>query len=73
MDIQAHRDIGVLQGKVESLERQVASMSDKLDAIYSTITETKGGWKLLAGAVALTATMTTILNNLGRIWESISR
>lgn len=73
MDMQAHRDIGVLQGKVESLERQVVYMSEKLDAIHNTITQTKGGWKLLAGAVALTATMTTILNNLGRIWESIAR
>ena len=70
MDLQAHQDIGKLQGKVEALERQVMSMSVKLDSIHSTITQTKGGWKFLSLSIALTATITTILNNLGRILES---
>lgn len=51
---QAHIQIAVLETKVEAQGKEIERltgvcerMADKLDAVAATLTEAKGGWKLL--------------------------
>lgn len=69
MEQQTQREIGVLQGTVQSIESRVGKMEEKVDKIYTIVTSNSGGWKALLSIITLTAVVTTILNNLGRFFN----
>lgn len=56
--MQLHRDIGRLEGRVASLESQIAGMNEMVSAMHDAMMQAKGGWKLVfivgsaAGALA---------------------
>lgn len=70
MTDETQRDIGRLEGKVESLEAQVAQMSQKLDTLNAYMAATKGSWKTLlalAGfASAAGSAITWIVTAIGK-------
>lgn len=47
-DIATLKAQGVAQGReIGELKAMVATMADKLDAVATTLTEARGGWKLM--------------------------
>jgi hypothetical protein len=45
--------VGELRGKVESIEKGVASINKKVDGLVATENQRKGGWKVLVGVSAV--------------------
>ena len=54
MSASSDKDIGRLEGRMTSVERDLASMKSDLRCILKTLNEARGGWKtlLLAAGVA---------------------
>jgi predicted secreted protein len=55
------RDFGSLEARVAELENKVDNMSKKLDTILVTLTEAKGGWRMLMGVAGAAAAGATAL------------
>lgn len=63
-DMQLHRDIGRLEGRVAALESQVAEMKEMVSAMHDTMMQARGSWRLMlvvgsaaAGVGALIASL----------------
>lgn len=72
---EAHINIAVLQTKVEAQGREIGElkalierMSNKLDTVANTLTEARGGWKLMmllgGGAAAFGSVITWVATHL---------
>lgn len=48
-----HRDLGYLDGKIESLEARIKSIDSKLDQVVSAVNQHSGGIKVLAGVATV--------------------
>lgn len=57
-DLQAARDMGRLEAKVERLEVEVAEMKAMVTSMHETITAAKGSWRALVGVATATAAVT---------------
>jgi hypothetical protein len=47
MTSDVQRDLGRMEAQVETLLAQVAQLNAKVDAIDKTLSEAKGGWRML--------------------------
>ena len=51
------KDIGRLEGRMSSVERDLASMKADLRCILKTLNEARGGWKTLLLAAGVAGTL----------------
>lgn len=68
-DIATLKAQGVAQGReIGELKAMVATMADKLDAVATTLTEARGGWKLMmllgGGAATFGSVLTWIVTHM---------
>jgi hypothetical protein len=47
MTSDVQRDLGRMEAQIETLVAQVAQLNAKVDAIDTTLSEAKGGWRML--------------------------
>lgn len=65
-DVEIHRDIGrhdaqieALQGQVERLHHDLSTMLSELKAINRTLSEARGGWRMLLAVGGLSSVLTS--------------
>lgn len=65
-DVEIHRDIGrhdaqieALQDQVERLHHDLATMLSELKAINRTLSEARGGWRMLVAVGGLSSVLTS--------------
>lgn len=76
-DNELHRDIGRhdaqiegLQEDVERLHRDMAAVLSELRSINKTLSEARGGWRMLMAVGGLSSVLTSVV---WQIWEWIGR
>lgn len=57
MNPETERDIGRLEGKVDSVEKTLATMQGQLAELNAYMAETKGGWKTLLALAGMASAL----------------
>ena len=70
--LQLHRDIGRLESKVITLERDVAEMATKIDKMHDIITSAGGGWRAIVLSATAGASVAAFLLNVKKIMGFVS-
>ena len=58
------KDIGRLEGRMSSVERDLSTMKTDLRCILKTLNEARGGWKTLLLAAGVAGTMGALASKL---------
>lgn len=69
MSEQLHRDLGRVEGKVDSQQRDIDEMRRKVDEMHRAMMQAAGGWKVLLGVGSASAVIGGLVAKLlGVVW-----
>lgn len=65
MDAQLQRDVGKIEGRLESVEDRMENIEEKIDRLLETVNSARGGWHAIlwfgGSAAAIGAAVTKLL------------